>query len=102
MVVAVSTPSDDQLVKDCEKALDREQPTVEALVKAYGSKVGALIYPIPHAHLPSIATQSHIYHLHCTLTARGEELVPEFPAPLPLIQTDRNTAWGGSWMTWMR
>jgi hypothetical protein len=48
MVVAVSTPSDDQLVKDCEKALDREQPAVATLVKAYGSKVGALLAALPH------------------------------------------------------
>mmetsp|Transcript_2894 Transcript_2894/g.9786 ORF Transcript_2894/g.9786 Transcript_2894/m.9786 type:complete len:221 (-) Transcript_2894:184-846(-) len=42
-----SSPADAALIKAYEEALERAVPPSPQLVKEYGSKVGALIYPVP-------------------------------------------------------
>eukprot|EP00962_Isochrysis_galbana_P006814 scaffold1847_cov131-Isochrysis_galbana.AAC.10 len=44
---ALRLPADAALTKAYEEALDRAVPPSSQLVKEYGSKVGALIYPVP-------------------------------------------------------
>jgi len=74
---APPTPSDGDLVKSYEHALDRERPPTRELIKRYGSKVGSLIYPVPCARPDAAAT---VGYLARALT---------FPTPEMEIEVDK-------------
>jgi len=57
-----SLPSDASLTKAYEASLDKKSPPTEVLLKAYGSKVGALIYMVPCARPDMAAAVGYLAH----------------------------------------